>query len=122
MKKVVYIIGPYRSVTPWHVDQNVRKAEFSALVVAQLGGIPLCDHSMYRFFDKICSDDFWLQGTSELLRRSDAVYVLNNYEDSVGSMAEVRLARELGLPVFIEGKPDVRKEMLKFIEGGILES
>lgn len=98
--KVVYICGPFRASTAWGVEQNVRRAEEAALVVAQWGAMPLCPHTNTRFFDGLLTPEFWLEGTAELLRRSDAVFRLPDWERSAGSVEETRIADEIGIPIF----------------------
>jgi nucleoside 2-deoxyribosyltransferase len=100
--KIIYTAGAFRAPTPWEVEQNVRVAEREALRVAQLGAMPVCPHSMLRHFDQArgVSDDHWLQGTLELMRRCDAVLVVGEYFRSEGTRAEIVEAERLGLPVF----------------------
>lgn len=98
--KVVFIAGPFRGPTPWDVAQNVRRAEEVGLEVAMRGGMPLIPHANTALFDKQLTDDFWLAGTQELLRRCDAVMLVPDWERSSGTRAEIELAMELGMPVF----------------------
>lgn len=102
---VAYIAGPYRASTPWELERNVRVAEALALEVAERGGgkvIPLCPHSMYRFFDRTLTDEFWIGGTLELLRRCDLLVVTPNWRGSQGTLGEVMLAREMGIPIVFD--------------------
>ena len=43
-----------------------------------------------------------MEGYLELLRRCDAVYGLEGWEESSGAVSEVNLARELGMPVLLK--------------------
>lgn len=95
--KLVYIAGPYRAVTPWEVELNVRNAETVALAVAKLGFVPVCPHAMYRHFDKQLSDEFWLDGTLELLRRCDGAVFIPGWQRSSGSQVEYVEAHEKSL-------------------------
>ena len=98
--RVVYVAGPYRGDTPWDVECNVRQAEQATLELAQVGFAPVCPHTMYRFFDKVLPDSFWLGATLELMRRCDAVFVTDFWQLSLGARAEVADAKERGIPVF----------------------
>ena len=98
--KVVYIAGPFRASTPWGVECNVRNAEVMALAVAACGAMPMCPHTNTRFFDGQLTAEFWLAGTLELLRRCDALVLVDGWEKSSGTRAEVNEAARLGLPVF----------------------
>lgn len=97
--KAVYIAGPFRADCPWSVEQNVRDAEIAALHLAESGYVPVCPHSMFRFFDKSLPDEFWLTACQELLTRCDAVLLLEGWQESKGSVAEKKLAEDLGLPI-----------------------
>lgn len=97
---VVYIAGSYRAATPWRILANIRKAQDLALDVWKLGAVGLCPHSNTALFDGEAPDAVWLDGDHELLRRSDAVLLVEGWQSSSGAQAEVRLARELTKPVF----------------------
>lgn len=101
--EVVYVAGPYRATTPWGVEQNVRRAEEVALELARRGYVPLCPHTMYRFFDGQCDDAFWLGGTLELMRRCDLVVMVDGWEASQGSRGEHAEAKRLRIPVLPAG-------------------
>lgn len=99
--KVVYIAGKYRGPNPWAVEQNIRAAEEVAARVAALGLMPQVVHPMTRFIGGSNSDEqFWVDGTLEIMRRCDAVVLVPNWRDSVGARAEVEEAERLGIPVF----------------------
>ncbi len=73
--------------------------ELGALV-AGLGAYPIIPHSNTSHFDGLATDTFWLEGTMELLRRCDAVFLAEDWERSSGSRAERIEALRLGIPVF----------------------
>lgn len=98
--RVVFIAGPFRGPTPWDIAENVRRAERLGLAVAQLGAMPLIPHANTALFHGQGTEQFWLDGTLELLRRSDAVMLTENWRDSVGGRAEREHAIERGIPVF----------------------
>ena len=97
---VIYIAGPYRASTAWRVLANVRAAQEVALRVWKAGAVALCPHSNTGLFDGECEDEVWLEGDQELLRRCDAVLMMDRWRESKGSVAEYKLAVEVGLPVF----------------------
>jgi hypothetical protein len=107
--KVIYIAGRFRGKTPWDVEQNVRKAEAFSLEVAHMGGMPLCPHANTRFFDGQLDDQFWIEGTAELLRRCDAIALVpGNWLGSVGTAGEIKIAEDRRMPIFLEpeGTPE----------------
>lgn len=98
--KVVYIAGPFRAETAWGIECNIRRAEELGWWVAFLGAMPLIPHANTRFFHGSMPDEFWLKGTLELMRRCDAVALVDGWEASSGARVEVEEARRLGIPVF----------------------
>ena len=98
--KVVYIAGPYRGANAWVIEQNIRRAESLALAVWRSGAAALCPHTNTRFFQGAADDAVWLNGDLELLRRCDAVLLVEGWERSSGAQHERILAQELDLPVF----------------------
>lgn len=98
--KVIYIAGKYRGPNAWAVEQNIRAAEEVAAKVWAMGHVALCPHANSRHMDGVASDEHFLAGTLELMRRCDAVVLVPNWRDSAGARAEVAEADRLGLPVF----------------------
>ena len=102
--KVVYVAGPFRGATPWRVELNVRRAEEEALNVWKLGAVALCPHTNSRNFEGECPDSTWINGTLELLRRCDAIFVLDGWKESKGTQGEIAEAEYMGLPIFFFDK------------------
>lgn len=98
--KLIYIAGPYRAADSWEVAENIHRAERAAREVARLGAMPVTPHSITAKMSGVESDELWLEGTLELMRRCDAVLVLPNYENSAGTIAEIWEAERLQKPVF----------------------
>ena len=111
--KVVYIIGPFRGKSHWEVSENVRNAERLGLEVAKLGAMPMIPHKNTENFDGLFADEFLIEGTKELLRRSDAAITVMamgiDYKKSQGSMGEViEMTERLRRPVF-HALPELRR-------------
>ncbi len=98
--KVVYVAGPFRAATPWLQELNVRAAEAAALELWQNGIVAVCPHTQTRFYQHSAPDEVWLEGTLEMLRRCDAIFVLPDWQRSQGTQGEIREAQRLMLPVF----------------------
>jgi hypothetical protein len=111
--KVVYVAGKYRGANRWEVEDNVHAAEHVGIEVARLGAMPLIPQANTRNFDGTLDDDFWLNGTLELMERCDAVMLVKNWRESAGARAEVARAEYIDLPVF-----DCFDELDEFINGG----
>ena len=97
---LIYIAGPFRGPTPLDVRRNVERARDLGLRVAQAGGYPVIPHTMTAEFDKQGEDQFWLDGTMEMLRRCDAIVMTKNWTTSAGACAEYQWARGAYMPVY----------------------
>ena len=84
----------------FEIAQNVAAAEDVGLLVAEAGAMPLIPHSNtgLKFFGTI-NEQFWYDGTMELLRRCDAVIMVPGWEASKGAQAEREEALRMDLPV-----------------------
>lgn len=98
--RLVYIAGPYRATTEYGVYRNIQEAERVALEVWKAGYAAICPHKNTAFFGGACPDSVWLEGDLEILRRCDAVLMLDGWIDSNGAVAEYREASRIGKPVF----------------------
>ena len=97
--KLIYIAGPFAAKTRWKQEQQIREAEEVALMVAEYGHVPVCPHTMYRFFDGTCSVSFWYRATMELLERCDAIVMIDGWKDSTGAVDEQGWAEENKMPI-----------------------
>lgn len=98
--RLVYVAGRYRAPTTWERERNIQQARLVGAEVAKLGAYPVIPHSNTSHFDGLADDQFWLDGTMEMLRRCDAVVLVVGWEQSSGTRAEKAEAERLGLPVF----------------------
>lgn len=98
--KIVYIAGPFRGLTNYQIKCNVRRAEAAGLEVCKLGAMALIPHKNTEEFQGELPDEFWLDGTLALLRRSDALLAIEGWERSSGSRGEIGEANKLHIPVF----------------------
>lgn len=99
--KVIYIAGPYTAKTNWEVQQNINRAMEAGKLVAEMGAMPLIPHSNTPLpFLGIQTPQFWYDGTMELLRRSDAILLIEGWENSRGAVTERKEAIRLGKPGF----------------------
>lgn len=108
--RLVYVAGPFKGPTAWKVEQNIRAAETAALEIWKLGHAALCPHTMSRFY----GDDMreiMLQGTMLMMSRCDAVLVVGEHWNSVGTKEETERARNLKIPVFY-GMPELASWLL----------
>lgn len=103
--KVVYIAGPFRGPNAWEIEKNIRRAEELSFQCWANGFAAICPHANTRFFDGALSNDIFLEGDLEIVRRCDALLMTADWALSAGAMGERSLALDLGIPVFhsIEG-------------------
>lgn len=99
--KLVYVAGPFRAPDQWQQFQNIRRAETLAFEVWKLGAVAICPHLNTAHFQDALPDKVWLDGDLEIVRRCDAVIMVEGWENSKGARKEKELAHKLDLPVFI---------------------
>ena len=97
--KVVFICGALRANSAWDMEQNIRKAEELSLALWRLGYAVICPHTNTRFFQGATDDEIWLRGYIEILKRCDAIALVDGWERSEGARGEYQIAQELGLGV-----------------------
>jgi nucleoside 2-deoxyribosyltransferase len=96
---LVYIAGPFRGKNAWEIERNIRRAEELALEVWQAGFPAICPHTNTRFFQGAAPDEVWLKGDLEILRRCDVVLLVEGWEASAGTRAEIAFADEHDITV-----------------------
>lgn len=101
--KLVYVAGPFRAPDQWKQFQNIRRAETLAFEVWKLGAVAICPHLNTMHFQGALPDEVWLDGDLEIVRRCDALIMVEGWPRSKGTLKEKELAHELGIPVFIGG-------------------
>ena len=97
---IVFIVGSYRGASAWKIEQNIRRAESVALDVWKAGHVAVCAHAMTRYYQDELPADVWLSGIRRIMARCDAVLAIPGWLQSEGSVLEVAVAREHGLPIY----------------------
>jgi len=106
--KVIYISGAITAKTPYQRWLNARHSEEVMINLLKAGWAVICPHKNTENLDGSINrnlsteHDFWIKMDLELLRRCDAIYMLRNYRHSVGSKAELKEAKKLGLDIYYE--------------------
>lgn len=106
--RCVYIAGPYRATNPdgtqdaWRIQQNIMTAMALGLEVWKRGAVAIIPHGNTFCFQNAhgTSDDVWLTGDLELLSRSDALLLTEDWQRSSGARAEHAYAEKLEIPIF----------------------
>ena len=100
--KLVYLASPYRSKDEWGLHQNIHHAHKAARQIWQISSlvcISPCSNTAFFGGDDI-PDSVWLEGDIEILRRCDALFLNEGWENSSGCIDEKTFAEKIGLPVF----------------------
>ncbi len=98
--KLVYVAGKYRGPTTNDIWHNIMLARLHGEAIAMQGDMPVIPHTNGAFMDGIQTDEFWLEGTMEMLRRCDAIYLLPHWKQSIGARAEWKEAKRLKIPLY----------------------
>lgn len=103
-RRILYISGPFSDPDPLHgIDRNILLASEAALQGWRQGWIVFCPHKNTSGYQHV-SDlpyEVWIEGDLEILRRCDAICMLQGWENSQGARKELALAEELDLEVLI---------------------
>jgi len=102
MIKVIYVAGPYRAETRSEIGLNILRAEKVAKRLWEDGYAVICPHANSAHFDGVVADRCFLEGDIEILTRCDAIYMMKNWQDSEGAMAEHAVAMELDMEIIYE--------------------
>jgi hypothetical protein len=107
--KLLYIAGPYRPrkgfqslpVLRWFfIARNILRARRLAIWLWKNGDYAICPHLNTAFFDGHAPDSVWLEGDLVMMRRCDAVVMLQEWTDSTGARYEHLTAILEGLPIY----------------------
>jgi hypothetical protein len=111
--RILYVAGPYRAPTPEGVQANIDKARAAAQSLWSKGWAVICPHMNSAHFEG--EPSIYMAGDLAIIERldpeKDAIYMLEGWEDSVGSCAEEWRAFVRHLPHYYQGldePPDLR--------------
>jgi hypothetical protein len=101
--KVIYVAGPYRA-NGWHfVFENILRARVVARKLWLDGWAVICPHANSILMDgPDISTGTFLDGDLEILRRCDAIYMLDGWVHSAGASSEHEEALRRGLEIYYE--------------------
>ena len=95
--KLVFIAGKFSGPNAWDIACNVHAAEAASLRIAQLGGMPVCPHSLGRSMFGTLPETFWREGCLSLLARCDGILLLPGWHQSERAGAESDFAERRGI-------------------------
>lgn len=100
--KLIYVAGPYRAETPAGRTENILHAASAAMKLWRDGWAVICPHMNTAHFDGCVSDETFLAGDLAILERCDAIYMLRDWDKSLGARTELAVAQEQGIEVYYE--------------------
>ena len=104
----VYVAGPYSGKTHDHqsyneIDANIAQAREAAKFLAE-NGVPFyCPHTNAAHFEVIAPDlpiEYWYKMDNVFVDLSSAVFLVEGWQVSLGTQAEMRRARQSGKRIF----------------------
>lgn len=96
----VYVAGPIRAENDFEREGNIRRAEAVWLKCLQAGLAADCVHSCARACCGAVPEEVFLRSDFELIRRSDALVLVQGWQSSSGTLQEIEVAKENGVPIF----------------------
>ena len=105
--KRLYVAGPYSSSSMCTALDNMRRGMRKATEKFLEGWAPFCPWMdfhyslMLREGESLTVEDYYAYSIA-WLRVADAMYVLKGWETSKGTLAEIEIAKELGIPIMWE--------------------
>lgn len=100
----IYVAGPYSANNVLDVLKNIGRGEKVCAELFSLGFAPFCPWHDASYVTDRPDDDFTVQMFYDFsiawLEVSDAVLVLDGSDNSNGTQAEIKIAKELNIPVF----------------------
>jgi len=100
MSKLIYVAGPYTAETDFKRLENIKKADEVTAKLWYQGFYAVCPHKITAFFGGLCDESVFIEGGLEILRRCDAVVLVEGWERSGGTLGEIEEAFRLHIPVF----------------------
>lgn len=99
---IVYIAGPYRADTKEDISANIERARDAASSLWAAGHTVICPHMNTAHMDGVVDDSTFLRGDIDILARCDAIYLLKDFAESIGSVGEYNYAQSQDIPIYFE--------------------
>lgn len=96
---LVYVAGPYNG----NVDENIQRAEKVSIELIKKGYSVITPHKNTAHYEKYEGEDLnintWMEMDFNIIKRCDAVFVMENWEGSEGVAQEIHFAKTHGISV-----------------------
>jgi len=103
---LVYIAGPYSGANYLEIDRNISRARDAAKWLCDNRLFFFCPHLNSAHFGEFTDapKEYWYNLDLEIMYGCDALYLLDGWAESKGTLNEIRIAEERGMPVFFPGQ------------------
>jgi len=102
--QLIYIACAFHAPTEFEKQLNVAAARRAGYQIAKAGFYPVMPTVNTSGFEEANTPEFWYNATMELMRRCDAVYVVDGWHDSSGVKGEMDEAKRLEIPIYFTMK------------------
>ena len=99
--KILYIAGPYRGKTVNEIRVNIRRASDAAAEIWKAGHAAICPHLNSAYFDGVTTDENFLEGYVEILKRCDGMILHGTWNLSAGTMKEIQVCKDNNIPIYV---------------------
>ncbi len=96
---VVYISGPLSAPYNDRWFTHIIRARSACRELWMLGVTPICPHLNSLFMEGVVSYEEFLLGDLELVKRSNAIYMIGHWMNSKGAMQEHKFAEFHNIPI-----------------------
>lgn len=100
----IYVAGPYSANDVLDVLKNIGRGEKACAELFSRGYAPFCPWHDKSYVIDMPDSNFTVQQfydfSTAWLEVSDCIYILPNSENSKGTQAEIKKAKELNIPIF----------------------
>ena len=102
MNKLLYVAGPYSG----DIEQNIKNAERVSINLIRSGFHVMTPHKNTSGYEQYEDEEItyqtWIDMDLNLLWRCDALYVMKNSEQSIGTQNEIEFALNNGIEIIYE--------------------
>jgi hypothetical protein len=115
--RLIYVAGKYSGKDFYEIDRHILTAKLASVQLLKRGWAVITPHlntCHFELFEKEIgyTHEDWLKMDFVMLERCDAIFMLENWQQSKGATMELEFAKEKGLKIYFEkdGYPDERNE------------
>ena len=105
--KMLFISGPYRSISPSQIHDNVYFARVAMIKAIEAGWAVICPHTMLSGSELLAAidyirEDIYMNECLALLEKCDAIFMLKSWQLSEGAKTEHSWAQRWEKQIFYQ--------------------